>query len=142
MPPDPDSRRSRLTVRLTSLFLLSAAATALVVLARNHPDQMTVTPLCPWYMATGLRCTGCGMTRALHMLLQAELVEAIRYNPLIVLIPPLSLAAGAYLGFGLLRGRFPAVPEWPRALSWPIVGAIVLQWAYRTVADLLARWAG
>ncbi len=142
MPPAPDPRRSTIAVRLTSLLLLAAAATTLIVLGGSHPDQLSVTPICPWYAATGLRCTGCGMTRALHLLLQGQFLEALRLNPLIVLIPPLSLGAGWYLTAGLFKGRFPVVPEWPRALSWPIVGVIVLQWAYRTVADLLASWAG
>lgn len=142
MPPNPEKRHTKLAVRLTALLLLGAAATTLIVLGRGHPDDLAVTPLCPWYAATGLRCTGCGMTRALHFLLQAQVIEALRLNPLIVLIPPLSLGALWYLTSGLFRGRFPVVPEWPRALSWPIVGVIVLQWAYRTVADLLARWAG
>ncbi len=139
--PRPDSSLFRLVVRLSALALLIAGVTTVVLLAWRHPDDLPFAPVCPWYTATGLRCAGCGMTRALHLLLHGQLLEALLLNPLIVLVPPLGAGAAWFMGHGLLRGRFPVIPDWPRAVSWPVAGSIVLLYAYRTVADLLTRFA-
>lgn len=48
-------------------------------------------PICPcmFNIVTGLYCPGCGMTRAVHSLLHFKFYQAVRYNILIILIPPL-----------------------------------------------------
>jgi len=62
----------------------------------------TLPPLCPsrWL---GLRCPGCGMTRALALLLHGRWREAIAMNPRVVVVAPL------LFGF-VLRWPVTAVP--------------------------------
>ena len=45
-------------------------------------------PLCPFRMATGLECPGCGSQRAIHSLLHFDLGSALNYNLLMVLALP------------------------------------------------------
>lgn len=57
---------------------------------RHHPP-------CLFSAVFGVRCPGCGMTRAVSCAAHGRLREALRYNPLVVLVLP--LAVGAWLGF-------------------------------------------
>ena len=43
---------------------------------------------CPFQMATGYQCPGCGSQRALHELLHFHFLEALKFNPLFVLAIP------------------------------------------------------
>jgi len=47
---------------------------------------------CVFREATGLYCPGCGMTRAAVSLLEADVQQAFRYNPLLFIIAPMLLA--------------------------------------------------
>lgn len=46
---------------------------------------------CIFNKVTGLFCPGCGMTRAINSLMHFRIDQALRYNFLIVAIPPLML---------------------------------------------------
>lgn len=41
---------------------------------------------CPIYSLFGIRCPGCGITRALICLIHGNFIEALQYNPTIYLI--------------------------------------------------------
>lgn len=59
---------------------------ALVYLYFHSPYEQTVT-ICPIYQLTGLRCPGCGMTRALYCLLHLDLQGVFRENPFLFVLP-------------------------------------------------------
>jgi len=80
--------------------LAVAGLVGLVVLARVEPAGQGFFPRCWLFQTTGLRCPGCGATRALHALLHGNLTEAIRLNALLVL----ALPAGAWLALRGMRG--------------------------------------
>ncbi len=68
-----------------------AGAVALLLLAVLYAvvDPATAPfPRCPFLMATGLKCPGCGSQRAIHALLHADIAGAWRYNALLVLSLP------------------------------------------------------
>lgn len=73
------------------------AALALLVLAGILLDQ----PLCPWRRFLGIRCPGCGMTRAFLALARGDWAAALHFHPLS------PLAALVLLGLALRR-------LWPR----------------------------
>lgn len=42
---------------------------------------------CPVRAITGIPCAGCGMTRAILSVLRLDFAVALRYHPLVILIP-------------------------------------------------------
>lgn len=62
----------------------------LVFVYTGDPAKGPILP-CVFNKITGLYCPGCGMTRAVHSIMHFKFYQAIRYNALVVLIPPLLL---------------------------------------------------
>ena len=78
--------------RRRSIFIfLCAAAVALAagfVLYRFNPEHHFIYPRCPFFALTGLRCAGCGATRAAHLLLHGDVAGALAQNPLLFIAIP------------------------------------------------------
>lgn len=75
------------------------------LLRRGGPESLPYA--CTFHELTGLHCAGCGMTRAVHAVLEGRLLEALRLNPLgVVGLPVLALALVPWL-IGWVRGRPP-----------------------------------
>lgn len=47
-------------------------------------NQFHLTVPCMFYEITNLYCAGCGLTRAVHSMLQLEFYQAFRYNVLVM----------------------------------------------------------
>ena len=102
--------------------------------ALNDPNTSTLFPACPFKAATGLDCPGCGITRALHALLNGDMVRALDHNALFVLaLPILTL----WLVRGILRstGRVSAGPamQWHPWMTWALVSTIGAFWIVRNI---------
>lgn len=52
-----------------------------------NPSNSSIFPKCPFYSLTGLHCPGCGSQRAIHKFLHGDIIEGLKYNFLIVLLP-------------------------------------------------------
>ena len=50
----------------------------------NNPSNSDHFPQCPFYIATGYYCTGCGSQRALHDLLHLDIMGVARHNLLFI----------------------------------------------------------
>ena len=75
------------------LVALLAISLIFVYLSFN-PAESSWFPKCPFLYLTGLKCPGCGSQRAIHSLLNLKLLDAIRYNLMVVAaIPVLALFA-------------------------------------------------
>ena len=96
----------------TLLILFTAAAA--IVLLRFPPAQYGFYPECPIHHFFGILCPGCGTTRAVAALLRGHIAEALRLNPLTMLLLPVSLA----WAFFRRRGR------WSK-LSPPALGGLL-----------------
>ena len=66
-----------------------AAATLLFFF---NPEKAVWMPKCPFYLLTGLQCPSCGSTRAVHNLLHFNWLNALRYNPFIIISIPYAIA--------------------------------------------------
>lgn len=70
------------------------------------PGMLSLFPRCPFVMATGYECPGCGSQRAIHSLLHLDIKAAFGYNALMLLAIPY-LLLGIYLQFFNGRARHP-----------------------------------
>ena len=93
MSPDEDtihkqlrnSERQELAM-FVGMTLLCIAGAALLWL--QHPGNYLFAMPCPFAQLTGLLCPGCGSSRATHSLLQGDLLMALRYNPVMIVLLP------------------------------------------------------
>ncbi|MCC6164214.1 MAG: DUF2752 domain-containing protein [Acidobacteria bacterium] len=119
---------------MTGPITLKTAATAAVFIAAVgvalyvfDPTRHTLTPPCPYLTLTGFACPGCGITRALHLLLHGEVALAFAYNPWAFISGP-ALAAFALL---------PSMADARRtvrartAIAWAMVVVTVAFWIWR-----------
>ncbi|WP_369074733.1 DUF2752 domain-containing protein [Flammeovirga yaeyamensis] len=74
---------------LLKLFIISTGLILFVYIYRSfNPLAYDFFPKCPLKYTTGLECPGCGSQRAIHQLLNFNLIAAFKYNPLLVLSIP------------------------------------------------------
>ena len=74
------------------------------------------TPLCPLHAVTGIPCPTCGLTRGLGCLLHGNLMGAVLFNPLLMV---LLLCAGFYFLYAgvVVIGRLPRLRWEPLSRS-------------------------
>lgn len=115
--------------RPLAALLLTVVACALVLLFFNDPAATPgVFPPCFWYVSTGTACPGCGITRALHHLVNGRIGTAFGFNA-IGLIVLLSAAAVLIRPFWIaLRENRWEIPVFTRRFAWGLLG-VGLLWA-------------
>ncbi len=91
------------------------------------PSGSELFPKCPFRGLTGLECPGCGSQRAIHHLLNGEVVAAWRMNQLLILSIPyivlgyvVELLKGKYAWALTVRKRFYGVTA-----IWIVFGIVV-----------------
>ena len=108
-PTAPPPTRARLTATRSSaatLLALLAGLSALVLV--RSPLENAIFPPCPLHATTGLWCPGCGATRASYLVLKGDVIGALHFNALWVVLAPFALYqavafAGEAFGVGGLR---------------------------------------
>ena len=87
---------------------LFAAGIFLVVAALDLFDPATsgLFPPCPLRYLTGWYCPGCGSLRALHQLLQGNLLAAWELNPLTIVLLPFLIYGGASYARFEIQGKY------------------------------------
>lgn len=115
-----------------ALAMLAVALAGAGMLYALDPETSRLFPPCPSRWLTGWHCPGCGTLRALHQLLNGNLVAALSFNPLAVLSMPLLawmsvrppwvmhrhapwVVLGVVTAYGVLRN----IPVWPLTLLAP-----------------------
>lgn len=88
-PPSAQPTALRVAATRSSAITVLGVLTGLSawVLVRN-PLVNTVFPPCPLHAATGLWCPGCGATRASYLLFRGDVVGALHFNALWVVLAP------------------------------------------------------
>jgi hypothetical protein len=80
--PQPYDLRVPVTIVVAMLPLLALCIPSRWV--ERHPAP------CLFTAVVGMRCPGCGMTRAISCAAHGRLRDAVRYNPLVVVVLPLA----------------------------------------------------
>jgi hypothetical protein len=117
-------------------FLYAAPVLAALVLATWTPVEDGAT-ICPFALATGSACPGCGMTRAMGFLVRGDLASALSFHPLVIMI---SIQAIAGWGWLVMRRKDRVRPISSRLLTAVVVGTAVslfAVWVLRAVAGTL-----
>jgi hypothetical protein len=105
----------------------------MVIVYAHDPARSILYPPCPFHTLTGFYCPGCGTLRALHQLLHAHLLQAIRLN--LVTILTLPFLGYAYLSHVLyaVSGRRLSGFFVPAVYIWMLVGIIISFWVLRNI---------
>jgi hypothetical protein len=119
--------------------VVTASAAAIVLFACD-PSRVPIYPVCLFHRLTGLNCPGCGSLRAMHQLLHGHLLEALRFNALLVVSLPLFAWVGWRMYRQLTTGapRQAVKPFW----LWTYLGASLAFGIVRDLpASLFASWS-
>ncbi len=119
-----------LLISVVALF----AATALFILFYIDPNVYPLFPRCPFLVATGLECPGCGSQRAMHQLLHLNIGGAFNQNPLLVVYLPY-VVLGLYLEYFGGNKRMPRVRKtlYGKRAAIVILISIILFWIARNI---------
>ncbi len=77
-----------------------------MIFACISQDAIKDTSFCIIYHLTGVRCFGCGLSRAFCAVMHADLFTAYSFNPLIFLVFPLIAVITVNEGYVLIRRVF------------------------------------
>lgn len=122
-PPRLDDCR-RSSGLLLFLFVALAGCAAMVLFLFD-PARYSFYPFCLFYRTTGLQCPGCGSLRALHHLLHGEILQAVRFNALLVLSLPLLAVLALRAGMRWFNPQLRHTPL-PSTLVWAAVVLVVI----------------
>ena len=92
-------------------------------------------PVCPLHAFTGWPCLTCGATRAVRAVFRGNFLEALCWNPLVIvglgMVLLFDLYALIVVGFGLPRLRFEDMPQRiVSALRVGVIVAILINWGW------------
>lgn len=121
------TRRGIITI-IVAVLLLGGAAIYFLA----DPARSGLFPKCPFLMATGYKCPGCGSQRVLHSLLHGDVAAAWHYNALMVATLPVVVAyVVAELGRKCWPRLYNALNSVPAIVTVLVV--IVAWWVLRNV---------
>jgi len=115
-------------------LVLLAATGLFVVYYKFNPSQGSIFLSCPWRLATGYHCPGCGSQRAIHQLLHLNVIAAFRLNPFMVLSLPLILyALGLRLWNYLYNTQYRIALFYKKWFIFGYFGLAILYWVLRNL---------
>jgi hypothetical protein len=89
--------------KIIKWVFIGIAISLLIILYKFYsPYKYHIFPSCPFYYITGLKCPGCGSQRAIHYLLNFDIIDAFKENMLLVIAIPY-LILGAYFDLITLK---------------------------------------
>ncbi|MFN3168636.1 MAG: DUF2752 domain-containing protein [Phycisphaeraceae bacterium] len=140
IPGQTSAARVSARGRLGRAIALAIVFAGMGWLSLNHPARDAELPRCPTEQYLRVYCPGCGSTRATHFLLNAQLDQAVRHNPLLVLLGvPLALWLGWRTSAIVVTGRTKrggrSLPAW---LAWSALGLLVV---FTIARNLPVEWA-
>lgn len=80
---------------------------------------------CPFYMATGLLCPGCGVSRVCLALLRGDWEAAWRANPALVLLGPILAVLLGLRAFRYVKTGKSGTPAW-ESRSWTVLALLLV----------------
>ena len=119
--------------RMLIIILIITAAMAFCAIYYTHdPSSSALFPRCLFLSLTGYKCPGCGSQRAIHALLNGDVVGAFRYNAmLLIAIPWITLC----LFVETQRTRWPKLYARlnPQLLILLFMALVLAWWLFRNI---------
>lgn len=132
-----DSRQRRIrTRRLLLAGLAGGFVVGVGILATHSPTESVFYPKCIFHQSTGLHCPGCGLTRAVHSLLNGKFRQALAYNAVgLMLLPFIAFSMANSLWAWVSEERLPSqTPSRPRRwLPWFLGTFLAAYWIARNL---------
>lgn len=118
--------------RLSVVAAIFVLLVAVSIYFYFDPTDSVFFPRCPFLVATGYQCPGCGSQRAIHALLHGDIVSAWHYNCILLVFAPL-VAALIFAEF--TRTRYPRFYSRinSAAVIWGSLVVLTLWWIFRNV---------
>ncbi len=95
---------------------------------------------CPFKMATGLPCPGCGGLRAFELLMRGDALGALWTNPLSVLLMAFFALSAVWLAVDVVRGGRSWLDftgrRWTKTATVCAVAVLCLNWAWNIYKGL------
>jgi hypothetical protein len=107
-----EGRRDVTLVFLTCLVV--GLMISLLMLFLFDPTRVRIFPVCTFHRLTELDCPGCGSLRAMHQLLNGNVMTAFRHNPLLIGSLPLF----AWIGCRFVWRTWRREPGWTVRPLW------------------------
>lgn len=122
--------RQKVLIAVVAILVI----TVLFIFFHLDPNIYPFFPQCPFRVATGLECPGCGSQRAFHQLLHLNIVSAFKHNPLVVLYGPY-LLMGLYLEYMGGKQKKPKIHNifFGKRAAIVILVSIIVFWIGRNI---------
>jgi len=132
--------RRRARIRLVVLL----GCVAYVIAIASVPGLVSYSPLvCGTHRLLGLYCPGCGLSRAFACMARLQPLEALRFNPLIVIAAPSAVVVlcDSFLECFCQPGLVQRIPQWLRSIATGLFlfGTITI-FFLRFVSWVLPTW--
>ena len=118
-----------------ALVVLLAVAVVLVlgvIYYAVDPTSSEFFPRCSFLELTGYKCPGCGSQRAIHALLNGDVVGAFKYNAMLFIALPW-LAVCVYAETQRVRNPRRYARLHSATLIWLFFAAVLLWWLLRNI---------
>ncbi len=116
--------------RKFTFSLMGAATLQIVLVSLNFPSWQ-----CPLFHSTGIPCPGCGLTRAVMLLMRGQFQEAMHFHVFapVVLIAIVALFVAALLPETVIKPVVARIELWERRTGFTmiILAALILYWLAR-----------
>jgi len=142
MPEVRAEAQRRRVARIRLIILLGGVA--YVIAIASVPGLVSYSPLvCGSHRLLGLYCPGCGLSRAFACMARLQPLEAVRFNPLIVIAAPSAvvLLCDSVLECFSQRGLVQRIPLWLRSTATVlfVFGACAI-FLLRIVSWVMPTW--
>ena len=120
--------------------MIAAGVVGAVCVASALIDPTGGPTLCPFKAMTGLDCPLCGATRAAHQLFRGNVIGALDFNAVFVLVAPVLIWLAVVVlrqGFG---GAAPRIPHVNRSTIVTLVAAVLVFTVVRNLGVAPFNW--
>jgi len=132
-PPKPLAVGRQMHPRRRAGVIVLVVAASAASLYVSDPADLSGWAVCPFYVATGFHCAGCGTMRGLHVLLHGDVVGAVGFNPLTMLLLPVFAYPFLSNVRLLVQGRPLPKVALPGASIWVLLVVVLAFWVLRNI---------